>query len=41
MRLLILSLLAALGALAQTVTVEFDPAADFTKFKTFAIPTAS
>jgi hypothetical protein len=37
MRLLILSLLAALGAFAQTVTVEFDPAADFSKFKTFAI----
>ena len=34
---LILSLLAARGALAQKVTVEFDQAADFSKFKTFAI----
>ena len=37
MRVLILSLLTALGAWAQHVTVEFDPAADFSQFKTFAI----
>lgn len=37
MRVLILTLLAALGAWAQKVTVEFDQAADFTKYKTFAI----
>jgi hypothetical protein len=37
MRLLVLSLLAALSALAQKVTVEFDPAADFSHLKTFAI----
>lgn len=37
MRLLILSSLAALSAFAQNVTVEFDPAADFSHFKTFAI----
>ena len=37
MRLLVLSLLAALGAFAQNVTVEFDPAADFSHFRTFAI----
>lgn len=35
--LLILSLLAARGALAQKVTLEFDRDADFTKYKTFAI----
>ena len=37
MGVLILSLLAARGALAQKVTVEFDRTADFSKFKTFAI----
>jgi hypothetical protein len=37
MRVLILTLLAALGAWAQNVTVEFDPATDFSQFKTFAI----
>ena len=37
MRALPLILLAALGAFAQKVTVEFDQATDFTKFKTFAI----
>jgi hypothetical protein len=37
MKLLVLTFLAVLGALAQNVTVEFDPAADFSKFKTFAI----
>jgi hypothetical protein len=35
--LILVSLLAAHGALAQKVTVEFDQAADFTKYKTFAI----
>jgi len=35
--LLILSLLASRGALAQKVTMEFDQSADFTAFKTFAI----
>ena len=34
---LLLSLVAAHGALAQKVTVEFDQAADFSKYKTFAI----
>jgi hypothetical protein len=34
---LIFSLFAAQGAFAQKVTVEFDKAADFGKFKTFAI----
>jgi hypothetical protein len=34
---LILILLAASGAYAQKVTVEFDQSADFTKYKTFAI----
>jgi hypothetical protein len=34
---LLLSLLAAHAALAQKVTVEFDQAADFSKYKTFAI----
>ncbi len=33
----IVSLLAAHGALAQKVTMEFDQAADFTKYRTFAI----
>lgn len=37
MRVLILTLLAALGAFAQKITVEFDEAADFSKYKTFAI----
>ncbi len=37
LRVLILSLLAAPGVLAQKVTVEFDQAADFSKYKTFAI----
>ena len=35
--MLALSLLAVHGALAQKVTVEFDKAADFSKYKTFAI----
>ena len=34
---LVLGLLAAPGSLAQNITTEFDEAADFTKFKTFAI----
>jgi hypothetical protein len=34
---LILGLLGAHGAFAQKVTVEFDRAADFSKYKTFAI----
>lgn len=37
MRVLILALLSVLGALAQKVTVEFDQAADFSRYKTFAI----
>src|SRR6267154_6415488 len=37
MKLLILTLLAAAGAWAQRITVEFDQAADFSKYKTFAI----
>jgi hypothetical protein len=37
MVLLFLSLLAPHGAFAQKVTVEFDQAADFSKYKTFAI----
>jgi len=37
MRLLLLTLFAAVGALAQKVTVEFDQAADFSRYRTFAI----
>ena len=37
MGVLILSLLAARGALAQKVMVEFDRTADFSRYKTFAI----
>ena len=37
MRVLIFALLTAVAALGQKVTVEFDPAADFTRYKTFAI----
>jgi len=37
MSALLLSLVAAHGALAQKVTVESDRAADFSKYKTFAI----
>jgi uncharacterized protein DUF4136 len=37
MRVLTLTLLAVVGAFAQKVTVEFDEAADFAKYKTFAI----
>jgi hypothetical protein len=36
-RVLVLILLAAAGAWAQKITVEFDQAADFTRYKTFAI----
>jgi len=37
MRFLLLTLLTALSAFAQKVTVEFDQNADFSKYKTFAI----
>jgi hypothetical protein len=37
MNRLALGLLIAFGAFAQKITVEFDQAADFTKYKTFAI----
>jgi len=37
MKLLFLGLLASHGALAQKIIVEFDRAADFSKYKTFAI----
>ena len=37
MRLFLLALLATSGALAQKITVEFDQAADFSRYKTFAI----
>jgi len=37
MRVTVLLLLASLGAFAQKITVEFDQAADFTRYKTFAI----
>jgi hypothetical protein len=37
MRILVLGLLAVFGALAQKIDVEFDQAASFSKFKTFAI----
>ena len=37
MRILFISLIAALSAFAQKVTVEFDQAADFSRYKTFAI----
>ena len=34
---LVLSLLGAAAAFGQKVTIEFDQAADFTRYKTFAI----
>src|SRR5579872_6314302 len=37
MRLLLVTVLAALSAFAQKVTVEFDQNADFSRYKTFAI----
>src|SRR6202142_367329 len=37
MRVLILTLSAAVAALGQKITVEFDQAADFSRYKTFAI----
>jgi uncharacterized protein DUF4136 len=37
MAVVVLSLVGAHGAFAQKVTVEFDRAADFSKYKTFAI----
>ena len=33
----LLTLLAALGAMAQHITMEFDPAADFSRYRTFSI----
>jgi len=36
-KVILLTWLAAAGAWAQKITVEFDQAADFTKYKTFAI----
>jgi hypothetical protein len=37
MRVFFLTLFGALAMLAQNVTVEFDPAADFSHYRTFAI----
>jgi hypothetical protein len=37
MKIPVLILLAAMSAFAQKITVEFDQAADFTRYKTFAI----
>ena len=37
MRVLILTLLAAVSALGQKITIEFDQAADFARYRTFAI----
>jgi len=37
MRVVLLALLAALAAQAQKISVEFDPAVDFARYKTFAI----
>jgi len=37
MRIFLLALLATAGAFAQKVSVEFDPAATFAKYRTFAI----
>jgi hypothetical protein len=37
MRVLVLALLATFGAFAQKITIEFDQAADFSRYKTFAI----
>src|ERR1035438_10360709 len=37
MRILLLALLATAGAFAQKVSIEFDPAATFAKYRTFAI----
>jgi len=36
-RILVLAVLSAALAWAQKITVEFDQAADFSKYKTFAI----
>jgi hypothetical protein len=41
MRVLIPALLAAVAAFAQNVTVEFDPAADFSKSRPLPSVTAS
>jgi hypothetical protein len=37
MRVFFLALLAALAAMAQHITMEFDPAADFSRYRTFSI----
>jgi Domain of unknown function (DUF4136) len=37
MKILVVGLLATMGAFAQKVEIEFDQAVDFSKFKTFAI----
>ena len=37
MRVVILTLMAALSSFAQNITIEFDEAVDFSKYKTFAI----
>jgi hypothetical protein len=37
MRVVILTLMAALSLFAQKITIEFDEAVDFSKYKTFAI----
>ena len=37
MRVVILTLMAALSSFAQKITIEFDEAVDFSKYKTFAI----
>lgn len=37
MRVLVLGLLAAMGALAQKVDVQFDPSINFARYRTFAI----
>jgi len=37
MKVLVLICFAAFGAFAQKITIEFDQAADFTKYRTFAI----
>jgi hypothetical protein len=37
MRILLLAFLATIGAFAQKVSIEFDPAASFAKYRTFAI----
>jgi len=41
MKLLLLGLLLTIGVFAQKIEIEFDQAADFTKYKTFAIRRAN